>query len=709
MNTRREFLKVSLLGGSALAIAFPFDDLSAAETAPFVPNAWVRVEPDNTVVLTVGKSEMGQGVRTSLPMILADELEAEWRSVRFVQAEPSPEFQNLGTGGSYSVRGSWRSLRRAGATAREMLVSAAALQWKVDRSSCRAERGAVIHAPTNRRLTYGQLTAMAAALPVPSDVRLKPIADLRIVGQPMRRVDGLAIVTGTAKYGLDVKVPGMRYATVIRPPVLGGSVKSFDASQVKEAKVIRIKSGVAVVAGSTWAALKARDAVRVVFDDGPHADFSSEKHAQRLAEAAGQPGFLLRKVGDSPGDGLPGLTATYEYPFYAHAPLETMNCVADVRGDRCEIWAPTQAPNAVQTEVAALLGIPAAAVKVHVTLIGGGFGRRLGWDYALDAAEVSKAIGAPVQVVWTRPDDMKHGYFQAASLHLLSGRFDGQRKLVAWTHKKVSSLHNARGRPSANELNDPAFYRDSASWGVYDIPYNIPSIETRYVPVDTHVPIGPWRAVFSPSSTFARECFIDELAHEAGADPIDFRLQLLEGPDTVEAGDLTIDRRRLRRVLEILRARSNWKAPLPAGTGRGVACNVYDGVTHVGYTAEVSVARDQIRVRRVVCVIDCGLVVNPLGIESQVEGGVIWGLSSALGGAITFRNGAVEQSTYADFSVLRIDETPSIEVHLVPSKGDEPFGMGETTVPPIVPAVVNAIFAATGKRVRRLPIRPSDL
>jgi isoquinoline 1-oxidoreductase beta subunit len=703
VNTRRDFLRVGILGGSTLAIAFRFEDLTAAEGKSFAPNSWIRIEPDDTVVLTIGKSEMGQGVRTSLAMILADELEAEWRSVRLVQAEPGPQFSNLGTGGSFSVRGSWRALRRAGATAREMLVSAAAQRWKVDRTSCRAERGAVIHAATNRRLTYGQLTTIAATLPVPTQAPLKPIGDLRIVGQPTKRIDGPAIVTGTAKYGLDVKVPGMRYATIIRPPVLGGSVKSFE----KRANVIRIKSGIAVVGDSTWAALKARDAVHVEFDAGPHGDFSSEKHAKRLVEAAKQPGYLLRKVGDSVGD--PSLTATYIYPFYAHAPVETMNCVADVRGDRCEIWAPTQAPNNVQSEVAKLLGISPAAVTVHVTLIGGGFGRRLGWDYALEAAEVSKAIGAPVQVMWTRADDMKHGYFQAASLHQLSGRFDDQRKLVAWTHKKVSSLHNARGWPSESELNDPGYYRDSASWGVYDIPYNIPSIETRYVRVDTHVPIGPWRAVFSPSSTFARECFIDELAHEVAADPIDFRLQLLEGPDQVQAGDLTIDRVRLRRVLEILRTRSNWKAPLPAGTGRGVACNVYDGETHVGYVAEVSVTRDAIRVRRIVCVIDCGLIVNPLGIESQVEGGVIWGLSSALKGAITFRDGAVEQSTYGDFSVLRIDETPTIEVHLVPSRGDTPFGMGETTVPPIVPAVVNAIFAATGKRVRHLPIRPSDL
>jgi isoquinoline 1-oxidoreductase subunit beta len=715
MNSRRDFLKVSLLAGSALAIGFRFDDdAHAADSAtPFRPNGWVRIDPDGTVTLTVGKSEMGQGVRTSLPMILAEELDADWSSIRIEQASPGTQFPRLGTGGSFSVAGMWTPLRQAGATARDLLITAAAARLHVDRAAVRTERGFVVHDASQKRLSYGELAAAAAALPVPTNVPLKMTGDFKIIGTATKRTDGRDIVTGKARYGLDVRVPGMRYATIVRPPVLGGSVKSFDATRAKKIKgvrdVVKVSAGVAIVADNTWAALKARDALDLELEPGPHAAFSSAVHAQRMRAAATQNGFSTRKDGENTAVVSKRMDATYQYPFYAHATLETMNTVADVRDKSCEVWSPTQAPNDVQNRVATLLGMPPENVKVHVTLMGGGFGRRLGWDYALEAAEVSKAAGGgPVQLLWTRAEDMKNGYFQAASLHQMQGGFDADGKLVSWSHKKVSSPHNARRKPTAEQMQDPIYFRD-ISWGVYDVPYDIPFIETSYVPVDTPVPIGPWRAVFSPSSTFARESFFDELAEAAKADPIQFRLDHLGGAEKLTAGDLTIERPRLRRVLEVLRAKSDWGKPMPKGSGRGMACNVYDGDTHVAYTAEVTVRDGQVRVDRVVCVLDCGLIVNPIGIESQIEGGVIWSLSSALKSEITFKDGAAEQSSYRDFAVLRIAETPKIEVHLIPSHGETPFGIGEPTVPPMVPALVNAIYAATGKRVRKLPIRPEDL
>ena len=715
MTTRRAFLKISLLAGSSFAIGFRFDDVFAADaTAPFQPNAWVRIDPDGVVTVTVGKSEMGQGVRTSLPMILADELEAEWTSVRLEQATPGPQFDRLGTGGSHSVRSSWMPLRQAGATAREMLVTAAAAKLGVDRKDLRAERGFVIHDASKRRIGYGELVAAAAALPVPQDVPLKKLDQLRLVGKATRRVDALDIVQGKATYGIDVRVPGMLYATIVRPRVLGGTIKEFDATRSRAVPgvrhVVRVTAGVAVVATGSWAALEGREALRVVFEDGAHAEFSSELHSRRLREGMEKPGYVTRRdVVELVPESAKHLDVQYWYPFYAHAPVETLNTVASVRGDTCELWSPTQTPNGVQLRVASALGIPPELVKVNTTLIGGGFGRRLGWDYAVEAADVSRAIGGgPVQVLWTRSDDMKHGYFQAASAHRMSGGVSAGGKIVTWNHKKVSSVHNARRTPTQEQLTDANYFRDS-SWGVFDVPYVIPSVETSYVHVDTPVPIGPWRAVYSPSATFARECFFDELAGLAGKDPLALRLEHLAGPETLTAADVTVDRRRLRRVLELLRAKSDWGKPMPQGSGRGMACNVYAGDTHVAYAAEVSVRGGVVRVTRVVCAMDCGLVVNPLGVEAQVEGGIVWSLSSALKGEITFAGGRAEQSSFADFDVLRIDETPRIEVHLVPSHGDEPFGVGEPTVPPMVPAIVNAIHAATGKRVRKLPIRREDL
>jgi isoquinoline 1-oxidoreductase beta subunit len=717
ITSRRAFLKTAALGGASLVIAFNGRRLFGAEKkeAPkqFKANGWVRVDADGTVTLTIGKSEMGQGVRTSLAMILADELGADWSRIKLVQAMPSPDFKDLETGRKSSVATSWKMLRQAGAAAREMLITAAAARWKVDRAGCVAAKGEVTHPASKKTLKFGELVVDAAKLPVPVDPPLKNPSDFRLIGKPTKRIDGRNVVTGAARYGIDTKVPGMLYASIERTPWVGAKPNASQEAKalaIRSVRVVPCASGIAVVGESSWAALKGRAALAVDWGAPPKGAFDSEAHFKKLDEMSEQKGFATRKD-DAPA-GTPVVARTiygsYFYPFYAHAPVETMNCVADVRADSCVIWAPTQAPNKLQEDVAKFLGMPPEKVEVNVTLIGGGFGRRLAVDYALEAAEISRAVKAPVQVLWTRADDTRHGHFQAASVHRLSAGLDSSDALVAWRHTKAGSPHNL-------ELPDPAAVREAAyyqdlSWGVYDVPYAIPSIETAYVSVDVPVRHGPWRSGFAASSVFAREAFIDEVAHLRGTDPLAFRLDLLKGPDTFKAGSLTIDRRRLRRVLEVVREKSGWGAAVAARHGRGVACNVYDGETHIAYVVDVAVDEaGKVQVERVVAAVDCGLVVNPTGVEQQVEGGILWGISSALLGEITFRQGVAQQSTYADYGVARMRDTPVIEVHLVPSDATQPFGMSQPPVPPVAPAIANAIFAATGKRVRRLPVRPEEL
>jgi isoquinoline 1-oxidoreductase beta subunit len=715
--SRRTFLKTAALGSAALVIGFDGQRLFGAEkkdAAQFKPNGWVRIDGDGTVTLTIGKSEMGQGVRTSLAMILAEELEADWSRIKLVQASPSAVFDDLGTGGSDSMRDGWRTLRKAGAAAREMLATAAAARWKVDRASCAASNGAIVHSATNRQFDYGMLVTDAAKLPLPKDPPLKRAADFKIVGRRTLRIDGRDIVSGKARYGIDARIPGMLHASLERPPWDGAKPKRMQEDKARAVRGVRMiaktSRGIAIVGDTTWAAIKGRAALAVEWDDPPADAFESEAHAKRLEAASRERGFVTRKEQSPPGTGAVAKTieAIYSYPFYAHAPVETMNCVADVRGDRCTIWVGTQAPNKLQKQVAELLHTTPDKVEVNLTLIGGGFGRRLAVEYALEAAEISRAAKAPIQLLWSRPDDMKHGHFQAASVHYLAGGFDAQGVPISWRHTKAGSFHNISPL-DPKEVHDAAWYQDW-SWGTYDVPYAFPDIETAYVTVELPVKHGPWRAVFAPSSVFAREAFIDEMANARGADPLAFRLDLLKGADVIKAGTTTIDRRRLRRVLEVVRDKSSGGPPLARGRGRGVACNAYFGHTYIAYVADVAVDQDgKVRVERVVAAVDCGIVVNPIGVEQQIEGGIIWGISSALGGEITFRGGAAQQGTYADFAVARMRDTPAIEVHILPSDALEPFGMGEPPVPPIVPAIVNAIFAATGKRIRHLPIRPEDL
>jgi isoquinoline 1-oxidoreductase beta subunit len=527
-------------------------------------------------------------------------------------------------------------------------------------------------------------------------------------------VDGPAIVTGLAVFGLDARPPAALVAAVARCPVPGGRAARFDPAPAKAVRgvrdVVRISSGIAVVAADTWSALKGRDALVVTWDEGENAKDTTETYWRRLEEAARRTARVTRAQGDFDkafASAAKKLQASYRFSFQAHAPVEPMNCVADVRAGRCEIWVGTQAPNEAQKSAAKLLGIPLDAVTVHVTLLGGGFGRRLDYDYVPEAVELSKAIGKPVQIVWTRRDDMENDRFQPASINELAAALDSAGNLVGWS-QQMTSFHLTMFGPYS-EKGDPD---DDSPWGAYDCPYEVPSLRALYAPAKSPVPTGAWRAVDYPPSVFARESFFDEVAHASGRDPVRMRLDHLKAPDP-KIGSYTIQRGRLKAVIELAAEKSGWSSPLPkiAGrrVGRGIAANVYHGHTHMAQVAEVSVGdAGDVRVHRIVCAADCGQIVNLSGAEGQIEGGIIWGLSAALKTEITFKDGRIQQHTFKDFPVLRIDETPAIEVHMIASS-ESPSGIGEQPVPPAAPAVANAIFAATGKRVRKLPIRPADL
>jgi isoquinoline 1-oxidoreductase subunit beta len=729
--TRRAFLRDGSRSAIGLTLAFHLDLATlAAETATqeFAPNAFIRIGSDNVVRLWAIRSEMGQGVRTLLPMVLADELEADWDKVIIEQARMEARFKGirLRTSGSGSAAGTWAPLRKAAATAREMLVTAAAQQWQVEPATCRAESSTVVHLPSSRKLTYGQLAEAAAKVPVPAKPRLKDAKEFHLVGKPMKRRDGAAIVSGRAVYGLDVKLPDMLYAVVARCPYLGGKLVSCDPAPAM--KIAGVKSvvpvrtgfsgGVAVLAANTWAAIKGRDTLRPVWDKGPNASFDSDSFMRELEQSLSQPGFAIRRRGDAPvalAASPRKLEAVYEYPYQAHAPLETMNCTVDVRGGSCEIWTPTQAPEAAQQEAAKRLGLSPDAVQVNVTMLGGGFGRRLQVDYVLEAVEIAKAAGKPIQLLWTRDDDMQHGFFQAPKIEHLQAGIDANGKLAAWLHKSCGPDLSVLGLPTEQDRKNPNFYsNDGMPWGLFDNPYNLLHHAGDFVPIQSPVPTGPWRAVMYPSTVFARESFIDEIAHTTGSDPLELRLRLLEPGDVLDLKIAKIDRARLIAVLRLAAAKSGWSsAPREEGGrlwGRGIACNVYSEDCYLAQVAEVSVSKDlnDIRVHRMISAVDCGLVLNPLGIEGQTESAIAWGLSAAMGGKINFRNAQAQEHSFADFKVLRMDQAPRVETYLL--QGSEmPGGFGETAVPTVAPAIANAVFAATGKRVRRLPITAEKL
>ena len=702
--SRREFLSAAVGGGLILALTFPARKFSAAAATVAASgddksgaqlNAWLKISRDNSITIIVDRSEMGQGVYTALPMLLAEELDIDLDAIRIEAAPVGDAYINPGNGGqvtgtSNSVQDAWDKLRMAGATARTMLTAAAAKRWRVDPSQCHAKNGTIVHAD-GRMLSYGELADSAAKLPLPTDVKLKSKGDFQIIGKSRPRIDTPGKVDGSAEFGLDVKLPGMLHAALAQCPVLGGKLKSLDSGGAEKMpgvrKVLITTGGVVVVADHFWQALKARRALAITWDPGENARLDNAAIRALLKNtAAAGPGLSARSDGDASaalGSAKQRLSAEYFVPLLAHATMEPMNCTADVKAGGCDLYVGTQVQQVAQTTAAAAAGLAPAQVRVHTTLIGGGFGRRLDVDFIPAAVEASKALGVPVKVIWTREDDMTHDTYRPPAYEEVSGGLDASGKLIAWKLHITSPSITARMFPPVKGVDDSVI--EAAVNNLYDVPNLAVSYSRQEIGID----VGYMRSVSHAPNCFVIESFMDELAAAAGKNPLDFRMQQLA------------KRPRQKHVLELAAQRAGWGKP-PAGRHQGIA--LMEGyTTHLAQVAEISIVGGELKVHKIVCVVDCGQMVNPRIVESQIESGIVFGLSAALWGEVTISGGRVQQTNFNNYRLLRGNEMPELDVHLVQSD-EAPGGIGEAAVPLVAPALCNAIFAATGRRLRSLPI-----
>jgi isoquinoline 1-oxidoreductase beta subunit len=711
--TRRQFLKMTAGTGLGIAVAatplgyrlLSAEEMKKEEPFAFRPSVWLKISPDNAVTVVVNKSEMGQGVYTSLPMIVADELDADWKSVRMEVAPAGDAYKDPGwgtqaTGGSSSIRHMHEPLRKAGAAAREMLLTAAAQEWGVPTAECAVALGRVRHLKGTRTLSYGNLSERAAKLPVPQTPVLKKDSQLRYIGTEITRLDMHDKVSGTAQFGIDSFVPGMLYATIARPPAYEADLVSFHKEAAQGVAGVRavvpIHSGMAVCADTIDAAWKGREALKPEWQNGRYSRLSTGWLEKEFLSRLDSNGVMVRNDGNvktAIEQASKRLDVTYVLPYLSHATMEPMNCTAHVRADGCDIWASTQNQSGVLSLAAKLTGLKPDQISVHTAYLGGGFGRRYETDYVEEALLLSLSTGRPVKLVWKREEDMKNDFYRPANCSRIQGAIDGTGLAIAWSHKIVCPSIFARAYPSGFQKGiDPA-----AVEGLKSMEYEIPNLAVEYVRIDTPVPVGFWRSVGSSHNAFTVESFIDELAHAANKDPLEFRLGLLKSHP------------RAQRVLQVAAEKAGWGKPLTKGQARGIAYHLSFG-SYVAEVAEASMNRKDgtIRVHKVTCAVDCGSVVNPAIVSAQMMGGLIMGLSAALREQVEFADGGVKSENFGDYELLRMSEAPEVDVHIVKS-GEKLGGIGEPGVPPIAPAVANAVFTATGARIRRLPMKPDTV